>query len=176
MLPLGEVIGYAEGKRQEAFATFHIGHYEIPSLRQTMTESVISPPKPGVSFAVGPKVKAWAEVVSETLTEAGCTLPWRIHTKTEPIKPTSSTRSAQLARSRTLQEMSSVLSSDGEPGLHDPHHDHQTCRRPVTDADLAVPARLDTTDFSRAYQPILVPTFRAEAEAPAGSTTDHPDS
>ena len=35
---------------------------------------------------------------------------------------------------------------------------------PVTDADLAVPARLDTTDFSEHINQFLVPTFRAEAE------------
>ena len=71
MLPLGEVIGYAEGKRQEAFATFHIGHYEIP---------ILATNDDGVSYfttetrrliAVGPKVKAWAEVVSETPDRGG---------------------------------------------------------------------------------------------------------
>ena len=65
MLPIGEVIGCAEGMKQDAFTTVSIGHreYAIPYANDNAVTYVATDTRRII--ATGPKVKAWAEVVSE---------------------------------------------------------------------------------------------------------------
>ena len=71
MLPVGEVIGCAEGMKQDAFVTCNIGHYELPIPTANDNGMMYIATDPRRLIATGPKVQAWAEVVSETPDRGG---------------------------------------------------------------------------------------------------------
>lgn len=65
MLPIGEVVGCAEGMKQDAFATVSIGHLDIPIPYAHDNAITYIATDTCRIVATGRKVKAWAELKAE---------------------------------------------------------------------------------------------------------------
>ncbi len=65
MLPVGEVVNYTIGMKQDAFATCNIGHYELPIPSAHDNAMTYVSTETRRLIVTGESVQAWAELVAE---------------------------------------------------------------------------------------------------------------
>ena len=110
MLPIGEVIGCAEGMKQDAFATVSIGHLDVPIPYAHDNAITYIATDTCRIVATGRKVKAWAELKAEIPDRSGLCASYRGSPRTETPRIRSSTPFQRLAPLRMPPGMPSASS------------------------------------------------------------------